>query len=115
MARAIRFESGIGGKCVTAAVYLLNRLLSSAIKGKTPYDILYSKTSLSHLRIIGCLCYASSIIPKGDKFAERAKSAVLMVYSETQKGYVRMDLNTKIFFVSRDVVFKEHVFLFATS
>lgn len=103
------------GKCVLAAVYLLNRLPSSDINGKTPYELLYSKSpSLSHLRVIGCLCYASSV-PKGDKFSERAKSAVLMGYSETQKGYLLMELNTKSFFVSRDVVFKEDVFPFFIS
>lgn len=38
-----------------------------------------------------------------------------MGYSETQKGYILMDLNAKTFFVSRNVVFKEHIFPFATS
>lgn len=117
VARANRFESKIPikywGKCVVAAVYLLNRLPCVAVDGKTPYEVLHSKPpSLIHLRIIGCLCYASSI-PKGDKFTERAKPAVLMGYSETQKGYLLMDFTTKSFFVSRDVVFKEHIFPFA--
>ncbi|KAH0650173.1 hypothetical protein KY284_030085 [Solanum tuberosum] len=49
----------------------------------------------------------------GDKFLARAKSVVLMGYSKTQKGYLLMDLTTKLFFVSRDVLFKEHVFPFA--
>lgn len=117
VAKAIRFESHMPlkywGKCVVAAVYLLNRSPSSALNVKIPYEVLYSKPpSLSHLRVIGCLCYASTV-PKGDKFAERAKPAILMGYSDTQKGYLLLDLHTKQFFVSRDVIFKEHVFPFA--
>jgi len=82
VARAIRFESNMPiqywGKCVVAAVYLLNRLPSSAINGKTPYEMLHSKPpSLSHLRIIGCLCYTTRLV-KRDKFTPRADACVLM-------------------------------------
>ncbi|XP_019236909.1 PREDICTED: uncharacterized protein LOC109217131 [Nicotiana attenuata] len=53
-----------------------DRLPSSAIKGKSPYEMLYAKPpSLTHLRVIGCLCFAS-VVPKGDKFAARAKESV---------------------------------------
>lgn len=50
------------------------------------------------------------VVPKGDKFAERVKAAVLIGYSETQKGYILMELSSKQIFVSRDVVFKETEF-----
>ena len=39
----------------------------------------------------------------------------MMGYSETQKGYLLMDIQTKKFLVNRDVVFQEHIFPFATS
>ena len=76
IARAIRFQSKMPirywGYCVKAAVYLMNRLPSSSISNKSPYELLYSKTpTLDHLKVIGCLCYAT-VMPKGDKFAERA-------------------------------------------
>lgn len=56
VARAIRFESNIPikywGRCVTTAIYLLNRLPASALNEKTPYKMLYSRPpSLSHLRV----------------------------------------------------------------
>lgn len=35
-----------------------------------------------------------------------------MVYSENQKGYLLYDLTNKIFFVNRDIIFKENVFPF---
>ncbi|XP_070010092.1 uncharacterized protein [Nicotiana sylvestris] len=64
-------------------IYLINRLPSKTLGGKVPFELLYGrKASLLHLRVIGCLCYATNL-PKGYKFAERAKAAVLMGYSET--------------------------------
>lgn len=38
-----------------------------------------------------------------------------MGYTPNQKGYKLLNLKTKSFFVSRDVVFEEHVFPFAAS
>ena len=64
-----------------------------------------------HMRVIGCLCYATNLI-KGDKLGTRAIKAVLMGYGTTQKGYRLYDLQNKIFFISRDVCFHEHIFPF---
>lgn len=41
--------------------------------------------SIDHLRVIGCLCYATNT-QNEDKFTERARGAVLIGYSKTQKG-----------------------------
>ncbi|XP_019224372.1 PREDICTED: uncharacterized protein LOC109206058 [Nicotiana attenuata] len=54
-------------------------------------------------------------LPKGDKFAKRARRSVLIGYSEVQKGYRVFDLETKTIFVSRDVSFREHIFPFKES
>ncbi|XP_075082273.1 uncharacterized protein LOC142166803 [Nicotiana tabacum] len=53
-----------------------------------------------------------SNLPKGDKFAKRARKSVFIGYSEVQKGYRLFDLDTKTIFVSRDVIFREHIFPF---
>ncbi|XP_019260502.1 PREDICTED: uncharacterized protein LOC109238487 [Nicotiana attenuata] len=116
-ARALKFQGSIPtrywGMCVKIAVYLINMLPSSVLGGKTPYELLYHKNAnIAHLRTIGCLCYATNLV-KTDKFAERAKAAILMGYSETQKGYILLDLDTKQFFTSRDVIFKESEFPFS--
>ncbi|XP_055835117.1 uncharacterized protein LOC129903593 [Solanum dulcamara] len=117
MARAIKFQASFPTKywgfCIKNAVYLMNRLPSSALKGNTPYEILHhKKASLDHLRVPGCLCFVTAL-PKLDKFAYRSKEAALMGYSETQKGYIVLDLSTNKFFVSRDVVFHENTFPFS--
>ncbi|KAH0680844.1 hypothetical protein KY284_021929 [Solanum tuberosum] len=101
------------GQSVTVAVYLMNRLPSSTTGGKSPFEMLFSKCpSLSHLRVIGCLCYAS-VLPRGDKFSERARPAIMIGYSATQKGYLLLDYRTNKLFVNRDVIFQEHIFPFA--
>ncbi|XP_019240116.1 PREDICTED: uncharacterized protein LOC109220107 [Nicotiana attenuata] len=89
-----------------------NELLASLGIGKSPYEILYNKLPvIDHLKIFGCLCFASNL-PKGDKFAKRARKSVLIGYSEVQKGYRLFDLETNSIFISRDVSFREHIFPF---
>lgn len=66
---------------------------------------------LNHLRVIGCLCYATKVV-KQDKFSPRAKACTLIGYSPTQKGYLLYSLSQKRFIVSRDVIFREDIFPF---
>ena len=52
-------------------------------------------------------------MPKGDKFSARASTAILLGYSELQKGYVLLDIHSTKVHVNRDVIFHEEVFAFA--
>lgn len=118
IARAIRFQGSIPlkfwGHCVLGAVYMMNRLPSVALKGKTPFEVFHGHmNSINHLRTLGCLCYAKKL-PSGDKFEARAVPAVHMGYSSVTKGYVLYSLTTHSFFLSRDVIFKEDIFPFKT-
>ena len=91
----------------------MNKLPSSSISNKSPYELLYSKTpTLDHLKVIGCLCY-DTVMPKGDKFSERAAPTIFLGYSELQKGYVLLDIKSKKFLLSRDVIFHENIFPFS--
>lgn len=114
--RALKIQSHIPsrfwGNCVLTAVYLINRLPSVLLNGKSPYEMMYQRPpNLDHLRVFGCLCFATTL-PRGDKFAARAKRAVFIGYSSTQKGYKLYDLETKTVFISRDVIFRENIFPF---
>ncbi|XP_075077359.1 uncharacterized protein LOC142164086 [Nicotiana tabacum] len=51
-------------------------------------------------------------LPRGDKLAPSTRRTVLMGYYEVQKGYRLFDLDSKTFFVSRDVSFREGILLF---
>lgn len=66
---------------------------------------------MSHMRIIGSLCFATNLVSR-DKFGPRAIKSVLLGYAPTQKGYKLYDLANRIIFVSRDVIFNEKIFPF---
>lgn len=113
--RAIRSQIGIPmfwGHCTQVVVYLINILPSTTIENKTPYEKLYGrKPFVQHLSVIGCLCYAK-IVQQHDKLMPRSNSSIHMGYAYNQKGYLLYDMADKIFFVNRDVIFKEDCFPF---
>ncbi|XP_070026237.1 uncharacterized protein [Nicotiana sylvestris] len=114
--RALRFQAHIlimsCGHCVITTAYLINRLPSSVLKGCSPYEVLYNmKPHLGHLRTLGCLCFVKQV-HETDKLMPRAKAAVLMGFSDTQKGYILLDISIQHFFVNRDVILREDVFPF---
>lgn len=116
MERALKLQSHVPsrfwGDCVQTAAYLINRLPTAVLNGKSPYELLFGHTPrLDHLKVFGCLCFAS-VLPRGNKFEARARKAVLLGFSTTQKGYKLYDLDNKSFFVSGDVTFQEEVFPF---
>lgn len=51
-------------------------------------------------------------MPRGDKFLARANAAILLGYSELQKGYILLDIHSTKVYVNRDVIFHEEVFPF---
>ncbi|XP_075092056.1 uncharacterized protein LOC142172171 [Nicotiana tabacum] len=98
------------GECIRTAVHLINKLTTVVLNGKSPYEMLHGKApKIEHLRIFGCLYYAS-VLPREDKFDTRTKKTVFIGYSQTQKGYRLYNLESQIFFVSRDVSFSEDIF-----
>ncbi|GKB99882.1 ribonuclease H-like domain-containing protein, partial [Tanacetum coccineum] len=78
-------------ECVLTATYLINRLPTSVLNGKSPYDLMYNKPhSLKHLRSFGCLAYAT-IMNSHDKFRSRSEKCVLVGYSNSKKGSTGID------------------------
>ena len=93
------------------AAYLINRTPSKLLKGKTPYELVFGKTpSYDEIRIFGCLCFARH--KTNDKFASRSRKCVFVGYPFGKKGWKLYDLDTREFFVSRDVQFFEESFPF---
>ncbi|GJU37393.1 putative RNA-directed DNA polymerase [Tanacetum coccineum] len=91
VARSLLFQSGIPlnmwTECVLTAAYLINRLPSSVLNGKSPFELVYGfKLKLSHLRSFGCLCF-SSVLNNSDKFSSKSEKCVLIGFSTTKKAY----------------------------
>nr|KYP76552.1 Retrovirus-related Pol polyprotein from transposon TNT 1-94 [Cajanus cajan] len=66
LARAFRFQSHLPlhfwAECVSTAVHVINRLPTPILSCQTPFKKLYGKIpSYSHLRVLGCLAYATNV------------------------------------------------------
>lgn len=69
---------------------------------------------MNHLRVFRCLCYVHSQKHGGDKFSTHSNRYVFLGYPFAKKGWRVYNLDTGIIFVSRDVIFSETNFPFAT-
>lgn len=115
VARALRFTASLPihlwGDCLLTATYIINRTPSSVLQNKTPYFLLLNKSpSYSHLKVFGCLCYASTLAKRADRFSPRAVKCLFLRYPHGQKAYRLLNLESHAIFTSRDVIFYESIF-----
>lgn len=115
LARALRFQANLPiqfwGDCVLTAVHILNRIPSSVIEFKTPYEILFDELPIyDYFRVFGCLAFALNPHSTQDKFEHRGVPCLFLGYPPLIKGYKLFNLQTQQCFISRDVKFNETVF-----
>ena len=120
MSRALRYQSNIPlylwGECVLTAVHIINKLPSPILNNKSPFEKLYGKIpSYEHLKVFGCLCFASTLIHHRTKFDPKSVPCVFLGYPFSVKGYKLLNLFTKRIFISRDVIFHETIFPFVSN
>jgi len=117
VARALRFQAHLPlefwGECVLIAAYLINRTPRKILKGQTLYEVLFGvKPSYDNLKVLGSLCFAHLRSKPMDKFASWSRKWIFVGYLYGKKGWKVYDLETHEIFVSRDVIFHEHIFPF---
>ncbi|CAO2189113.1 unnamed protein product [Urochloa humidicola] len=111
MARALLKQSGMlatfWGEAVVMAVYILNRLPTKALDGRTLYEAWHGrKPAVSHLRVFGYLMFAKELGHIG-KLDDRSIPGVFIGYAEGLKAYRILDPVTQRVRTARDVVFDE--------
>ena len=103
------FSSPFRGHAILMAFSIINRLPSSFLSWRTPFENLQNRFPdyILH-RVFDCLCYATNTRPHKDRFAPRAIKCIFL----GQKAYRLFNLSFHHLFVSRDVIFLKTNFPF---
>uniref|UniRef100_A0A2N9E4Z4 Integrase catalytic domain-containing protein n=1 Tax=Fagus sylvatica TaxID=28930 RepID=A0A2N9E4Z4_FAGSY len=96
---------------VLTAAYLLNRMPSRILKGKSPFEMFFPGKNPFSVppRVFGCISFVHNHSPNRDKLDPRAHKCIFLGYSRTQKGYRCYSPSLRKHFVSADVTFFEDI------
>ncbi|GFS43671.1 hypothetical protein Acr_00g0086350 [Actinidia rufa] len=98
------------GEAILTAAYLLNRMPTPLLSGRSPYECLHGQVpNYSLLRVFGYSCFV--LLPKKGRTRLGAQCVlcVFLGYGIHQKGYRCYDPVTKKLYVSRHVTFFERL------
>lgn len=100
--------NSLWGEAIRHATYLINRVATRSLDGKTPYEALKKrKPNLSHLKVFGCVCYAQTNKVGRKKLDDRTRVLVHLGTKPGSKAYRLVDPLSKRIVVSRNVLFDE--------
>jgi hypothetical protein len=98
-----------------AASYLINRTPTKLLAYDTPlHKLLGAIPDYSNFRVFGCACWLNLRPYNSHKLELRSTRCVLLGYSNMHKGFKCLDVSSGRIYISRDVIFDETVFPFAT-
>ncbi|PNY16454.1 flavonol sulfotransferase-like protein [Trifolium pratense] len=116
-ARALLFQSSLPkvfwDYAIGHSVHIINRLPTPFLNNMSPYQVLHNALpDISNLKVFGSLCYAATLSAHRKKLDSRSRKCLLLGFKFGVKGHILLDLKSREVFVSRDVVFFEHIFPF---
>ncbi|PNX86333.1 hypothetical protein L195_g042411, partial [Trifolium pratense] len=104
------------GEAILTSVHVINRIPSSITSGLSPFEKLYGSTpDYSSLKVFGSTCFVLRPQVERNKLSPRSTICVFLGYGAGQKGYRCYDPSSKKLYVSRHVVFLEHIPFFSLS
>ena len=106
--------SALWGEAILTAAHVINRIPTSHNSGLSPFEKLYGYAPVySSLRVFGCTCFVLRPHAERNKLASRSALCVFLGYGVSQKGYRCFDPVSQKLYVSRHVVFLEHIPFFS--
>jgi histone deacetylase 1/2 len=83
---------------------------------QTPLQrLLHETPDYTFFKVFGCACWSHIRQYNNHKLDFRSKKCVFLGYSSLHKGYKCLHVPSNRVYISRDVIFDEHVFPFANS
>jgi len=85
--------------------------LTPVLNYSSPHEMLYKiEADFNGLKVFGSLCYVSTLSTNRKKIDPRASKCVFIGFKRGTKRYILLNIQSREIFVSKDVVFYEHVF-----
>lgn len=99
----------------SASVFLINRLPSSSLGNKSPFEYLFNRLpDYSHLKTFGCTFYSFLKPYNSNKRQPKTSQCVFLDYPLDYKGYLCYNMSTNKLYTSRHVRFDKHLFPFSS-
>ena len=106
----MNLPSHLWDEAIRQATYLINRVATRSLEGKTLYEALkLQKPNLSYIKVFGCVCHARTERARRKKLDDRSRTLVHLGTEPGSKAYRLLDPLSKRIVVSRDVVFEEGI------
>ena len=113
--RALLFQANLPKSfwsfAVLHSIFIINRIPTPTLDNASPHEFLHNKVpDLSFLKVFGCLAYASSLSRNRTKLDPKAHKCIFLGYRHGVKGFLLFNTKTREIFLSRNVLFHEHIF-----
>lgn len=104
----MKLPPALWAEAVRHSVYVLYRLPTRALTGKTPYEAWTgSKPDIGHIRVFGCLAHMRTPGNQMKKLDDRSVQVINLGKEPGTKGYRLFDPSSNKVYISRDVLFEE--------